>query len=45
MMSREVTEVLEQVTECGKVVVREQMDKVTQVAGLLVRGELCDGQE
>ena len=28
MMSREVTEVLEQVTECGEVVAREQVDKV-----------------
>ena len=45
MMGREVTEVLEQVTECSEVVTREQVDKVMQVAGLLVRGELCDGQE
>ena len=44
-MGREVTKVLEQVTECGEVMMREKVDKVMQVAGLLVRGELRDGEE
>ena len=45
MMGREVTEVLEQVTECGEVMMREQVDQVMQVARLLIRWELRNGEE
>ena len=45
MMGCEVTEVLEKVTECGEVMMREQVDQVVKVARLLVRGELRNGEE
>ena len=45
VMGREVTEVLEQVPQCGEVVAGEQVDEVMQVSGLLDRGELRDAEE
>ena len=45
VMVREVTQVLEQVTKCGEVVTREQVNKVMQVSRLLDRWELGDAEE
>ena len=45
VMVREVSQVLEQVAECGEVVAGEQVDEVMKVAGLLGRRELGDAEE
>ena len=45
VMVREVSQVLEQVAECGEVVAGEQVDEVMKVAGLLGRREVGDAEE
>lgn len=44
-MVSEVSQVLEQVAECGEVVAGEQVDEVMKVAGLLSRREVGDAEE